>query len=280
MIDAREFVFGRKTGIGRFLEGLVDALSELTSANKIVLASYFKDSTPTILKNRRNIEIKKIPSFFLKSEKALSNLSIQGFTIFISPYPKLPLFGNYCPSVHIIHDVLDLTHPAYRKRFKVLFDSWRLKRALRKADLTWYDSSWSLEETRKYAGSIGRNPRVRHLGIDERFNISEPNNRTEVLNRYRLELGYILVIGNGLPHKNPGILLRIAGQLKRKIVFVGVNEERQLYWKARFPGNDAIWIRFITDEDLPAIIKGSFCLKKICSKNEKRLQMTVEDPVS
>ena len=57
---------------------------------------------------------------------------------FLNPYPKLPLFGVHCPSINMIHDVLDLTHPAYKGRIKILFDGYRLKRALIKADLTWY----------------------------------------------------------------------------------------------------------------------------------------------
>lgn len=162
--------------------------------------------------------------------------------------------------MHTIHDVLDLTHPAYRKRYKVLFDRFRLKRAAKKGDLTWYDSSWSLEETKKLIGYAGKMPRVRYPGIDERFHRKRGKNEEKALNRYKLEPGYILILGNGLPHKNLGIILDIADQLSRKIVFVGVSEQNQEYWKSRYPESKATWIQHVAEEDLPPIVGGAFCL--------------------
>jgi glycosyltransferase involved in cell wall biosynthesis len=259
LVDAREFFPESLTGIARVLEGLTDSLVESKSSRRIVLALYNPDAVHSRLKKHANVSFEKVSRTFIRSEKALSHLS-RDFGLFISPYPKLPLFGCHCPSVHIIHDVLDLTHPAYRKRFKAWFDGYRLRKALKQADLTWYDSQWSLEETRRFAGFAGRNPRVRHPGIDERFNVSMTGERNEVLNNYGLKAGYVLVIGNGMPHKNLGVLLEASDRLNRKIVFAGVTEERQLYWRTKFPNTDAIWIKFIPDEDLPAIIKCAFCL--------------------
>jgi glycosyltransferase involved in cell wall biosynthesis len=260
VIDGREFVQGRRTGIGRVLYGLADALCKNEKISHILLCVFPDYLVPLRLEKEEKIHLKKLPRSFLSSEKHLSDLTGQENCLFISPYPKLPLFGCHCPSVHIIHDILDLTHPAYKKRFKAWFDGYRLRKALKRADLTWYDSSWSLEETRRFAGFAGRNPRIRHPGIDEKFNIGEIRNRNEVLKKYGLKEGYILIIGNGLLHKNLGILLRIAKQLTRKLLFVGVSEERQLCWEKDYPGSEAIWIKFIPDEDLPAIIKGAFCL--------------------
>jgi hypothetical protein len=129
-------------------------------------------------------------------------MSKNGPDLFISPYPKLPLFGTYCPKINMIHDVLDLTHPAYKRRIKALFDGYRLRRALRLADLTWYVSSWSLEETRRYAGFTGNNPRVRYNGLNDTFTQTKANNEETILAKHQLKPGYALVLGNGLPHKN------------------------------------------------------------------------------
>ena len=260
LIDAREFVSEKLTGIGRVLEVLTDALAESDTIKEVILTVSSPDVVPDRLRNRKKIQIQIISKSFLKSEKTLSDLSRTGIKFFISPYPKLPLFDCHCKSVHIIHDVLDLTHPLYRKRFKVLFDGWRLKRALKKADLTWYDSSWTMEETKKYAGYTGKNPKVRYPGIDERFNIKNDENQNEVLSKYDLQAGYILIIGNGLPHKNLGVILKIANQLSRKIVFAGVSPRNQNYWYKRYPELKATWINHVTDDDLPFLIKGSFCL--------------------
>ncbi len=260
LLDAREFIPGRFTGIGRVLEGLVDALLESEVVEKVILATYGPDVVPASLRNRGKTKVKSIPSSFLKSEKALSDLTKDGGKLYISPYPKLPLFGCHCSAINIVHDVLDLTHPSYRKRFKVIFDKLRLKLALRKATLTWYDSVWSMEETGKLVGFTGKNPRVRHLGIDERFRAEKGEDEGDILRRYDLRPGYILIVGNGLPHKNLGAILNIADILSRDLVFAGVSRRNQGYWKRLYPKARVRWIAYVEDRDLPALLRGAFCL--------------------
>jgi glycosyltransferase involved in cell wall biosynthesis len=260
LVDARELVPGKLTGIGRVLIGLVDALIESQIVDEISFALDSLGVLPSKLKNRRKIRIKGIPTSFLRSEHALSALTKNHVSLFISPYPKLPLFGCHCPTVHIIHDVLDLTHPAYRRYFKTFFDKFRLKRALKKSDLTWYDSSWSLSETGKYVGLTGKNPRVRYPGLNEKFRPDIPENQHDILKKYQLQQGYILVIGNGLPHKNLGVLLEIYNKISREFVFLGVSQEKQSYWKTRYPNVKALWIEHLPDEDLPSVLQKAFCL--------------------
>ena len=260
VIDVREFVHGRFTGIGRVLEGLIDAFVETSGVQEFVLATNDPSAVPSKMKVISKIKIRKIPNSFLKAEKALSDLSKQGFSIYISPYPKLPLFGCHCIAVNTVHDVLDLMHDAYRKRFRAIFDIFRLKRALRKADLTWYDSLWSMREAKKLAGMTGSNPRVRALGIDNRFNTDRLQSEEQVLDKYYLEPGYILVAGNGLPHKNLGVLLEVSNTIFRRLVLVGVGQSNQKYWKTLYPKANAIWAEHVEDEDLPTIIKAAFCL--------------------
>jgi glycosyltransferase involved in cell wall biosynthesis len=260
LIDAREFVSGRRTGIARVLEGLTHALTSPAPDKTIVLATQNPESLPTRLKDSKILKTTAIPRFFLKSEKTLSDLTKGGVNIFISPYPKLPLFGCFCPAVHIIHDVLDLTHPAYKRRVKAFFDGFRLKRALRRADLTWYPSSWSLRETRGYAGIVGRNAKVRFWGIEDAFHPARDDHRDETSRKYQLHPGYVLVLGNGLPHKNLGVLLAIASQTYRRLVCAGVPVKNQAYWKTRYPQTKAVWIEHVPDEDLPSLIRDAFCL--------------------
>lgn len=260
LIDAREFVGGRRTGIARVLEGLAGALSETDIADEIILASGDAGALPFSTGNGGNIRIVALPSSFLKSEKALSDLTGNNVDLFISPYPKLPLFGCHARAAHIIHDILDLTHPAYKKRLKVFFDGWRLKRALKRADLTWYDSLWSQKETRNYAGTIGKRPRVRYPGIDASFSPEKAVEDNAVLKKYGLEPGYILSVGNGRPHKNLGVLLDAADRISRRIVFAGVQENTRATWEAGRPKESAAWISHVEDGDLPALMRSAFCL--------------------
>ena len=260
LVDAREFADSRLTGIGRVLEGLVSALAETNIVSDILLAVGAAHSLPFRLQDLSKAKTVQLPLSFLKSEKVLSDLTRNNIDLFISPYPKLPLFGCYAKAAHIIHDILDLTHPAYKKRLKVYFDGWRLKKALKRADLTWYDSIWSQKETRKFAGRIGKRPRVRYPGIDDAFSPEKSLDDEAALERYSLEPGYVLVIGNGLPHKNLGVILEVMDRIPRKIVFVGVQDKNRLYWKSRYPGESATWISHVQEGDLPSLVRAAFCL--------------------
>jgi glycosyltransferase involved in cell wall biosynthesis len=260
LIDAREFVPERRTGIARVLEGLIDALEQNVDIGLLILAVKSPESLPGRLCGKAKIKLERVDSSFLRSEHRLSVLSGLKADLFISPYPKLSLFGCCCKAVHIIHDILDLTHPAYAKRAKVHFDTWRLKRALRRADLTWYDSLWSLDQTRIYVGLTGKNPKVRYPAVDDRFAPDRSQSDPSVWKKHGLNQGYILALGNGLPHKNLGVLLKIANRLSRQLVVAGASEKAQRYWKERYPATAAAWIRYVPDEDLPSLLRGSFCL--------------------
>jgi glycosyltransferase involved in cell wall biosynthesis len=260
LIDGREFVPGKRTGIGRFLEGLLDALMDSELDLEVFLAVSSKDAIPPKLRDEKKTKTKTLPAGFLASEKALTDLTKESIAFLLSPYPKLPLLGSYCPAINTIHDVLDLTHPAYKKRVRTFFDRFRLKLALRKASLTWYDSRWSLRETENCVGFVGKNPRVRYLAIDESFKESTGKNDHTVLRKHQLAPGYVIAIGNGLPHKNLGAILTIANSFSRQIVFVGVSEKNQTYWQSRYQNVNTSWIAHVSDEDLPALIRGAFCL--------------------
>ena len=129
---------------------------------------------------------------------------------------------------------------------------------LTRPTLIYQGVSVSLSLTQR--GYIGKNPRVRYQGINEKFNTERKNDKHNILEKYKLKPGYILVIGNGRPHKNLGALLEISNHIARQLVNVGVPQKNQQYWKSRFPGTEAVWIEHIFDEELPAILKGAFCL--------------------
>ena len=258
--DGREFVPGRFTGIARFLNGLIESLSNDDTVEEIILAVTHREGVPQDLRQISVLSIQTIPDSLIGSEKALSAMTRSGIDCFISPYPKLPLFAIDCPAIHTVHDVLDLTHSAYRKQYRSYWDKFRLKRALSRADLTWFDSSYSRKETETLVGYSGRNPRIRCLGLDGRFSPNSQEQEPAILAEYGLYGGYIMVVGNGLPHKNLGVLIENSENLHRELVFVGVPKEHQDRWQSMYPRAEVIWLSHVQDIDLPVLLRNAFCL--------------------
>jgi glycosyltransferase involved in cell wall biosynthesis len=117
-----------------------------------------------------------------------------------------------------------------------------------------------MAETQKYFSSCGRNPKVRHPGIHEVFRPEPEKEDDRILEAYGLKSGYVLALGNGMPHKNLGILLEIAPRLERPVVFAGALELNRQYWESRHPMSRAKWIPHVEEEHLPALLRGAFCL--------------------
>jgi hypothetical protein len=159
LIDGREFVAGRCTGIGRFLEGLLLAVSDAHPDWRLTVAMTKACALPASLASR-------VGTVYLPHAAELwwPRLA-KGCDLFLSPYPKLPWRRLPCPAVHTVHDVPCLTHPAYRSNaLRNLAARLRLRRALASAALTWFDSTTSLAACRRLAHV--RHGEVRFPAID------------------------------------------------------------------------------------------------------------------
>ena len=259
VIDAREFDSPRMTGIGRFLSGLLQACLECREPWRLLLAVTTEEFVPLKILEHSRVALNRLPSYYLRAEKHLSTLTKQ-CDLYLSPYPKLPLFGTSSRCINTIHDVLDLTHSIYKSRFRKIFDKVRLRQSLQKADRSWYDSKVSLSETINLMGHAGRNPAVRWIGIEQGFSSVAAEIDDFVLQKHGLDRGYILNVGNGLPHKNLGLLLSIEPRLKRKMVFVGVSAERRRYWLKKYPNKSVIWLENVGNFELPSLYRNAHCL--------------------
>jgi len=259
LIDARELVPGRTTGIGRVLLGIVGAIGASALVHQIVLAGACNKSVPAVLLKQRNISLAPLPSTFIGSEFFLSLLSTKSFDLFISPYPKLPIFGCKCLSINIVHDVFYISHPAYRNRVRSRIDLFRLRRDLKRADMTWFDSKYSKREAERLSGFKSGKGQVRYPGLDNNFRETEKNDG-RVLEKYHLKQGYLLVVGNGNPHKNLGVLLTNASAFDRPVVILGARRENKNYWRSQYPNSPAQWLGYVAEQDLPSLLRQAFCL--------------------
>ncbi len=209
LVDGREFVAGRRTGIGRFLEGLLDAALRFQPEWRVTVAMRKDCALPEVLRGR--VEEGYLPHM---PELFWPHLA-QGYDLFLSPYPKLPWRRLPCPAIHTVHDVLYLTHPAYRgNRLRVWGGRMRLKRALGQAALTWFDSRASMQACQELADVP--HGVVRFPAIDARFAPAADADPDDP--------PFFLFVGNGLPHKNLQLLLRAVEDVEAGLVCAGVRD--------------------------------------------------------
>ena len=93
IIRRREFVPDRTTGIGRVLCGIAGALVDIGTADRMVLAVQYPEAVPSSLKEKRNVRIVKVSGAFPIAEAQMALLAKDRKDLFLSPYPKLPLWG-------------------------------------------------------------------------------------------------------------------------------------------------------------------------------------------
>lgn len=215
LVDGREFVSDRRTGIGRFLEGLLFAVAELHPEWKLRVLMTSACTLPATLAGRvERVDVGA--SGDIAFGWHCSKLS-RDAALFLSPYPKLPLSGLYCPAIHTVHDIFYLTHEAYRGNgLQCWLDKTRLQMALKRSALTWFDSSETEHECRQMF-SIDGETRVRYPAIEASFTRS---------GACVAGVGdFFLYVGNGLPHKNVEVVLRALTGVDATLKCVGIKDQ-------------------------------------------------------
>ncbi|MDX8390179.1 MAG: glycosyltransferase family 1 protein [Mariprofundaceae bacterium] len=209
LVDAREFVAGRRTGIGRFLEGLLLAIVDRHPEWQLTLALDKHSVLPLSLEGK--VSLLYLPHF---PELFWPSLS-RGCHLFLSPYPKLPLRRLSCPTVHTIHDVFYLTHPAYcQHHLRKMAARWRLQSALKKASLTWFDSVVSRDACEELAHFNQEQAEVRYPAIEASFLPYKVEQQPQE--------PFFLYVGNGMPHKNVTLLLQAIATTQLQLKCVGI----------------------------------------------------------
>ena len=214
LVDGREFVAGQRTGIGRFLEGLLLATSAHHPEWSLKVLLVDGCELPDPLKGLEAIQMGSMGEFTFSRKCSLLSESAD---LFLSPYPKLPLTKLHCPAIHTVHDILYLIHEAYRENgLQYWLDKIRLQLALKRSSLTWFDSSATEDECRQMF-TIHGETRVRYPAIEASF--------TKSLERVSNSSNYFLYVGNGLPHKNIGVVLQALDGIDATLKCVGIKDQ-------------------------------------------------------
>ena len=235
LVDGREFVAGRRTGIGRFLEGLLLAIHEKHPDWRLTVAMDKQCVLPSSLEGKViELYLPCLPELFWPT-------LAKGHDLFLSPYPKLPLLKLPCPEVHTVHDVFYLTHPACRKnRLRTMIASWLLRRSISRAALTWFVSRASQQACEMLAGTA-QHPAVRYSPVEPGFTPPDEMNMIQ-------EPAFFLCVGNGMPHKNVEVLLQALRGTDLLLKCVGIGEDARTRIIASCPGV-AGQVEFLTGVD-------------------------------
>jgi glycosyltransferase involved in cell wall biosynthesis len=252
VVDGREFVTGRRTGIGRFLEGLLLAVTEMHPEWQLRVLLGPECVLPESMHGKAE-ELRMGHSGEMLFERVCSRLSGSA-DLFVSPYPKLPLARMHCPVIHTVHDVLYLTHEVYRgNRLKCWLAKLRLRLALNRADLTWFDSNQTRHECEQLFGEISH-AKVRYPAIESSF--VEHGDGREV------KRDCFLYVGNGLPHKNLDVLLRALEGMEGMLKCVGVKQEFADAMLATHPGirGKVEFLQHVDDAALVSLYRSALAL--------------------
>jgi glycosyltransferase involved in cell wall biosynthesis len=268
-IDIREWQPGRRTGIGRFLEGFLRAGTFRRPKDRFLLIG---DTTCEVRVQGQNVKVVRIPerwTVWWDQVMLLYALKRGGADVFYSPYIKVPLFAGV-PVVSTIHDLTFFVEDRFNDR---PFDLWvnppfRLFcfLVIRRAAAVLVDSHTSARDVQRLLGAHQDKLRVIPLASSPAFRPhSDPMADVEVWTRYGLKKGYVLYVGGFKPHKNVPTLVRAFAGLsnvlrtRHPLVLVGgpLPTDLEGFIKNSEVRDDIKAVGMVADDDLPALYRGA-----------------------
>lgn len=275
-IDAR-FYGPEGTGIGRYVEKLIENLEELDTKNEYFVflrAANFPLYTPKapnftkIKADARWYSIKEqmiMPAVLLKQKLDLVHF----------PHFNIPLLypGNFVVTIH------DLTKSNFgsaaasnqlKPVYLVKQNMYRftLNQAVSKAKMILTPSEYVKDNIAKKFLKSNEKILVTYEGADEfydpNFSVSEGKSR-EIFNKYSIKPPYLLFVGNTYPYKNVDVILKALNLLPEAITLVCVAPRNsfleKLTERARELGvrNRLITTGFVRDEELKILFKQALC---------------------
>ena len=233
-------MYGPKhTGIGRYVQNLVENLLEIDKENSYVL--FVKDDRTEEIENLKikysfkidNLKLKIIPSkvqhYSFKEQVALpvlirkEKLDLMHFTHF-----NVPVFyrGKYIVTIHdlIKHSSRGMTTTTRSSWFywlKYLGYKLVFSQAVKKAKKIITPSQFVKNEVIKEYGVKPGKVVVTYEGVDEKLKAKSEERKTMVQNlklleRYEIKKPYLLYVGSVYPHKNVERLIEAVKLLNNK----------------------------------------------------------------
>lgn len=260
-IDARMITY---TGIGRYIQNLIENLAKIDQGNEYT--AIVNDTWKGIAK-RGGLKFQRpfvnIPIYSVM-EQLLLPVEIRRSGPDLVHYPSfnMPLINNK-PVVATIHDLVYYLDPdACPNKFAHYYARFMFNRAVRISMKIITDSEYVKNDIVKHLGVRPDKIEVIHLGVDELY---KPQTDDDLLNdvkkRYNIRDEYIFYAGNHHPRKNLLRLVQAYSRIKNKdkyrLVLTGKIDPRraELYQTVRDLGMDkrVHFIGSVPEQDLPAL---------------------------
>ena len=266
-LDVRECVDGRRTGIGGYVENLV----ERWRRPEAVVAPVLYGNQHTVLAAAPVRRMTERATLWWDQVTLARALAADAVDVFLSPYYKAPLAAP-CPVVITVHDLLFLDESIYpargRRRLGRLL-IWSLARAAaRRAALVITDSEHSRRDVVRRLGVAEEKLRVIPIGLGSRFTrVEDPRELERVRTAHGAGERYVLYVGNVKPHKNLPRLLRAWARLpeatraSHRLVLAGARDvgtaELEALARSLGLGGSVHCAGFVPDADLAALYSGA-----------------------
>jgi glycosyltransferase involved in cell wall biosynthesis len=207
-IDVREWMPGRRTGIGRYLANLVGEWSAPGAGVEMTLYGNQDTALPPGPRGRR---LRERLTVWWDQVTLARALRADRVDVFLSPYYKAPLAAP-CPVVVTIHDLLFLDDRTYRQRgrrrlFRAAFLPAARAMAARAARIV-ADSEHSRDDVVRLLRVPAAKVRVVPVGLPSGHRrVEDAAALARVRARHAGGADFVLYVGNFKPHKNVDRLL-------------------------------------------------------------------------
>ncbi len=264
-VDGREWLPGRQTGIGRFLEDLLDRAVQRDGGPGWHIYLAPEGETRLEAANLTYEHLPHLPAPLVDQLVLPARLSANPPDLFFSPYIKLP-WRLPCPGVATVHDLMLLSlSPADGglSQPRRTWFRWYTRRSLRRADLIVTVSEASRREIAEQIGPLDTPIEVIPEPAGRAFREGGGLSGEQVRTRLEIAGPFLMTVGNFSPHKNLALLVRAWADLQAEgiagdLIMVGAGEGREAIRElvrslgvektVHFPGR-------VDDDELPALYR-------------------------
>jgi glycosyltransferase involved in cell wall biosynthesis len=215
-IDARKL---HDFGIGTYIRNLIRHLARIDRENEYVLLCQEADmNVPQQLGPNFRAVLERAPHYSLREQVHIPlALLRERPDVYHAPHYVLPPFVP-CRSVVTIHDTIHLMFPQYLpNRAAYAYARASMWAAVKRSDRVLTVSESSKRDIVRYFKVADEKVVVVYNALDERFGAEpRPEEVARVRERFQLDHGFVLYVGNIKPHKNLVRLIEAFEALRRE----------------------------------------------------------------